>query len=192
MGAVDNAWARDLCLTWEGSDPAELLEQLMTHESCAAFGPVHHFLVGAALLTCAWPHTSKTDLASALDELDSRSSCVPGAACARWGICGASASCGMAFAILAQNEPLRAEGWSEGQLMVSDILKHIAETGAPRCCKRDSRIAVRAAVPWFNKYLNSNLTLGDEIPRCSVSNLNTACLQQQCPFFASSNNLVIS
>lgn len=49
----DCAWAREVCLAWEGTDPGLLLERLMADGRCVAFGPVHHFLVGAALLTCS-------------------------------------------------------------------------------------------------------------------------------------------
>ena len=46
-------WVREACSSWEGNDPAELLEHLMAQGECPAFGPVHHVLVGAALLACA-------------------------------------------------------------------------------------------------------------------------------------------
>lgn len=124
----DKVWIHETCLAWRGEDPAALLEALMSDERCAAFGPVHHFLVGASLLACAWQtvHHDGAGLSEALAELDSRAACVPGATCAKWGVCGAAASCGMAFAVLAGNAPLRREGWSEGQLMVSEILGAIA------------------------------------------------------------------
>ncbi len=117
---------------------------------------------------------------------------------------GAAASCGLAFALLAGNSPLRMEGWSEGQLLVADIhsgiaeagappcckrasrdiLRGIAEAGAPRCCKRDSRIAVAIAVPWFNGHLGTHMTTGEETPACGVSGANSACLGRACPYFA--------
>lgn len=177
-------WVYETCLAWEGNDPAVLLEHLMGDARCVAFGPVHHFLVGASLLACSMNASGEggDGLRAALDEMASRGDCVPGAACAKWGVCGAAASCGMAFAILAGNAPLRVEGWSEGQLMVSDILGQIARAGAPRCCKRDSRIAVRAAVPWFNAHLGTHLILGDEVPVCAVASQNKACLGDSCPY----------
>ena len=184
---MEAAWIQDVCLSWEGSDPAELLEALMAREECPAFGPVHHVLVGAALLTCAQAGekdaAARDLLASALDELEQRATCVPGATCAKWGVCGAAASCGMAFAIMAGNAPLRGEGWSEGQLMVADILQQIAQAGAPRCCKRDTRIAIRTAVPWFNKELGTQLELGDRVPSCAVSDSNSVCLHGACPYY---------
>lgn len=182
--SAECGWVRETCLTWEGSDPGALLERLMRDERCPIFGPLHHVLVGAALLTCAWPAAGDGDLAAAFDEFASRASCVPGAACAKWGVCGAAASCGMAFAVIAGNAPLREEGWSEAQLMVADILGRIARAGAPRCCKRDSRIAVRAAAPWFNQHLNAQMELEAECPTCDVAEANSVCLGFKCSYHA--------
>lgn len=185
VSADERAWIHETCLTWRGEDPAALLEALMSDERCAAFGPVHHFLVGASLMTCAWPMARHdgAGLSEALAELDSRAVCVPGATCAKWGMCGAAASCGMAFAVLAGNAPLCSEGWSEGQLMVSEVLAAIARAGSPRCCKRDSRIAVRTAVPWLNDYFGTGLRVEGTGPVCTVADRNKVCLGCGCPYF---------
>lgn len=119
-----------------------------------------------------------------MDELFDRASCVPGAACAKWGVCGAAASCGMAFAILSGNAPLKKEGWGEGQRMVAQILAAIADAGAPRCCKRDSRIAVRVASSWFNDQLHTGLVESEPVRGCAVCKQNSACLGSGCPFFS--------
>ena len=175
------AWITDICRTWEGSDPAALLEHLMAQDECPAFGPVHHVLTGAALLACM-RRPEGADLDERLELMCERGSLVPGASCAQWGVCGAAASCGMAFAIAAGNAPLRAEGWSEAQLMVAAILERIARAGAPRCCKRDTRIAVREAAAWFNRELDAGFELADTVPVCAVSDKNSACLKGSCPY----------
>ncbi|WP_072372417.1 DUF5714 domain-containing protein [Thermophilibacter mediterraneus] len=178
------AWATRTCEKSDALSPADLLEELMAAPECDAFGPVHHYLVGAALVTCVRNARGEGDLPAQLAELRARSGAVPGAACARWGVCGAAASCGMALAILLENAPLKPEGWSECQLMVSDLLRAIAEAGAPRCCKRDARIAVRGAVPWFERLLGVELAPAASEPRCAVSGRNGACLAGVCPYFA--------
>lgn len=179
---AEYAWARELCRQSESACPAEVLEELMAAPECQAFGPVHHFLTGAALLVAASNAGFAGDLEAELDELAERAACVPGGACARWGVCGAAASCGMALAIAQDNAPLKAEGWSETQLMVADLLEKIARSGAPRCCKRDARIAVRAAMPWFERALGVRLALPTEEPVCAVSAQNTACMGEACPY----------
>ena len=95
----------------------------MSDERCAAFGPLHHFLVGASLLASAWQtvHHDGVGLSEALTELDSRAVCVPGATCAKWGMCGAAASCGVGVsAVLAGNAPLRLRFGARAELMVSE------------------------------------------------------------------------
>ena len=181
-------WVKSACFAWleegAGADAGELLERLMADENCPAFGPAHHALVGAALLACSWRSVGKGELGDALDELFDRASCVPGAACAKWGVCGAAASCGMAFAILSGNAPLKKEGWCEGQRMVAQILAAIADAGAPRCCKRDSRIAARVASSWFNDQLHAGLVESEPVRGCAVCKQNSACLGSGCPFFS--------
>ena len=179
------AWAVSICEGSATTCPADLLEELMAAPECPAFGPIHHFLVGAALLACARNATGVGDLPAQLEELAARAASVPGGACARWGVCGAASSAGMALSILLGNAPLRAEGWSEDVGTVSDLLGRIARAGAPRCCKRDSRIAARGAVPWFNEVLGVALEQPEVEPGCAVSGENSVCLEERCPYFAS-------
>lgn len=136
-------WIVEMLMASTSVAPAALLEEVMADERCVAFGPIHHFIVGAVLLAC-WRNAEASGerdamLKDDLADLMSRSDCVPGATCARWGMCGAAASAGMAYAIVRGNAPLRSEGWQEGQLMVSELLAAIARSGSPRCCKRDAR-----------------------------------------------------
>ncbi len=180
------AWAKDACLSCGEMSPENLLEALMAHPKCPAFGPTHHFLVGAALLTCLRRVQGLDDevLAADLNELLGRSSLVPGATCARWGICGAAISAGMAYAVAADNAPLKHDGWSEGQRMVANIAARIAESGAPRCCKRDSRIAIETAARVFEQDFGVLFPICKPLDPCAVSSENTVCMANACPFFA--------
>ena len=179
--AEDYSWVKQECLQWQGHCPSDLLEHLMTDERCVSFGPVHHYLVGASLLTCM-QQALPLPLEDALNAMAERAAMVPGAACAQWGVCGAAASCGMAFAIMAENAPLKAAGWSEGQAMVSEILAAIAQAGAPRCCKRDSRIAVQVALPWFNECFDAGFEQPSQVPVCASMSHNTVCMGSACVY----------
>lgn len=181
VGKDEIAWVTDACLQVESVQPACLLETLMADARCVPFGPVHHFLPGAVLIACFANANDvcRETLEAQLTELGSRCVCVPGAACAQWGVCGAAASVGMAFAFAHENAPLKKEGWSEGQVAVAEILKAIAATGAPRCCKRDSRIAVELGSKVFG--LNGQTT--EAHPLCASMASNTVCAGAQCRFF---------
>lgn len=180
-------WIIEMLLASSAVSPADLLEEVMADPRCPAFGPLHHFVVGAVLLACrrnaeAAPERQSM-LREDLEEMIARSSCVPGATCARWGVCGAAASAGMAYAIVRGNAPLRDEGWQEGQLMVSDLLQRIARSGSPRCCKRDSRVAVAAAIPYFNALGGPQIIEPKATPSCATHTQNSVCKGSACSFF---------
>lgn len=168
--------------------PAELLEDVIADPRCVAFGPVHHYIVGGALLAC-WrnaeaPPPSRDSLLTAdLEKMAERSNAVPGAACAHWGVCGAAASAGMAYAIIRNNAPLKKEGWAESQLMVSHLLAAIAHAGTLRCCKRDVRVAIREAIRHFNVLGGPQLKESNAVPTCASFAANTACINEACLYF---------
>lgn len=179
-------WVIEKLLASDSTMPAALLEEVMADSQCMAFGPIHHFIVGAVLLTC-WRNAEGAPdrddkLRTDLEEMRSRAGCVPGATCARWGVCGAAASVGMAYAIVRGNAPLRDEGWQEGQLLVSQLLADIAHSGSPRCCKRDTRVAMRGAVPHFNALGGPQMGEWDAVPVCATFPQNSACMGARCPF----------
>lgn len=189
MEARENTtgWVVDKLMSSTSTAPAELMEEVMADPRCPAFGPIHHFIVGATLLAC-WRNAEDAPdreslLRADLEEMAARSSSVPGAACARWGVCGAAASAGMAYAIVRGNAPLRQEGWQEGQLMVSELLALIARSGSPRCCKRDSRVAVAAAVPHFNALGGPQMRESGTVPTCASFPQNGVCMGADCPFY---------
>lgn len=179
-------WVVEVLVKSSSTSPSQLLEEVMADPRCPAFGPIHHFIVGATLLT-SWRNAEasaerETLLRADLEEMRERSSSVPGATCARWGVCGAAASAGMAYAIVRGNAPLKAEGWQEGQVLVSDLLALIARSGSPRCCKRDSRVVATAAVPYFNALGGPQMSESEIVPACVTFVQNSVCMGSACPF----------
>ncbi len=187
MGAEGNlhSWIVEACLASGERAPSRFVEELMTDERCAAFGPVHHVLAGAALLTClrnAQGGSERERLADDLEAFAARAALAPGATCARWGVCGAAVSAGMAFAVAAGNEPLKAAGWSEGQRMVARMGLAIADAGAPRCCKRDVRIVADLAVQAFSEAFDVALERAPFAGPCVAVAKNKVCLEEACPY----------
>ena len=64
--------------------------------------------------------------------------------------------------------------------MTGQALTAIGKNGGPRCCKRDSYLAIREAVRFTKEKLNVEMEL-DEI-KCSRSKLNNQCIEERCPF----------
>lgn len=171
----------EYCLSTAEKDPVALATQLMQLPGVPIHGPVHHLLLPATLLTAFYNETKAIELKAALQEADKRSIEVPGAACAHWGACGAAIGTGMFVSILKDVGPLSLDTWREvGQLTAKSIDK-ISGLGGPRCCKRDSYLALAQAVAYSNESLGTHFPT--DTPSCIFYSNNRQCKGKACPFF---------
>jgi len=170
-----------ICMESESRNPVKILEALMSLPSCHMHGPEHHFLVGSALLTAYHNAGGRIDLAKSLAEMESRSRQVPGGACGFWGACGAGVSTGMFLSIVTQASPLAGASWGLANRMTGCALMAIGSCGGPRCCKRDSYLAVMAAVDFVKEHLGVEME-GSNI-HCTRSEQNNQCRKENCPFY---------
>lgn len=179
-----HTWGMDgifsLCLNETGRDPVKILEKMMSLPFCHMHGPEHHVMVGAALLTAYKNCGGKLDLEKALAEMYSRGRSVPGGACGFWGACGAGISTGMYISIVTGSTPLAKEAWGLSNQMTSAALAKIGAVGGPRCCKRDSYLAITAAVEFTREHLGIEMELGKTV--CTRSAMNNQCIGERCPF----------
>lgn len=169
-----------LCLNEASRNPVEILEKMMSLLFCHMHGPEHHVMVGAALLTAYSNSGGKLDLEKALAEMYSRGKSVPGGACGFWGACGAGISAGMYISIVTGSTPLAGGAWGLSNRMTSAALAKIGEVGGPRCCKRDSYLAITAAVEFTREHLGVEMELGKI--SCTRSAMNNQCIGGRCPF----------
>lgn len=132
-------------------------------------GPEHHIMVGAALLAAYKNTGGDIDLSKALLEMYNRGKSVPGGTCGFWGACGAGISTGMYFSIITNATPLSQKSWGLSNLMTSRALKAIGENGGPRCCKRDSYLAMIEAVNFTKEHMGIEMDLSQVV--CSRSHL---------------------
>lgn len=170
-----------LCLEEKSTDPVEILEKMMSFPTCHMHGPEHHVMVGASLLTAYHNAGGEVNLKPALDEMVRRAKQVPGGACGNWGACGAGISTGMFVSIVTKSSPLATKAWSLSNLMTSKSLEKISMHGGPRCCKRDSYIAVLTAVDFVAEHLGVHMTKPQSVV-CSRSAMNNQCRGAACPF----------
>ena len=169
-----------LCLDETSKDPVEIIEKMMDMPFCHMHGPEHHVMVGAALLTAYRNAGGKIDLGPALTEMMSRGKSVPGGSCGFWGACGAGISSGMFVSIISQSTPLAEEPFALSHRMTASSLEAIAETGGPRCCKRDSYLSITEAVKFVREHFGVEME-SSEI-KCSRSSQNNQCIGKRCPF----------
>ena len=170
-----------ICFHSKSVNPIEIMEKMMSIPACHMHGPEHHTMVGSALLTAYKNAGGEIELKPALYEMQKRGKQVPGGACGFWGACGAGVSTGMYISIALKATPLAKEAWGLSNQMTARALKAIGENGGPRCCKRDSYLAIIEAVKFTNEKLGIKMALNEVT--CSRSHRNNQCIQKECPFY---------
>lgn len=178
---------REVCLNSDSKNPIALAQEIMKNPYIHMHGPEHHILVGAVLLTTVKNTRTNVDLvknldlSAALDEIISRGKQVPGGICGLWGSCGAGVSTGIFLSILTECSPLSKESWGMVNEMTSKSLHSIGSHGGPRCCKRDSFLAILEAVSSLKELFSIELELPEKVV-CTFSSGNGQCLGKKCPF----------
>ncbi|MCI9555892.1 DUF5714 domain-containing protein [Oscillospiraceae bacterium 50-16] len=163
-------------------DPIALVQEIMDEPYIHMHGNEHHIMVGAALITAYRNAGGAVDLDAALEEMCARGESCPGGSCGFWGCCGAAVSCGMFFSIVTKTTPLSGGSWGQANLMTSRALAEIGGLGGPRCCKRNSFTAIRAAAGFVRETLGVELELPEQI-RCRWSPENPQCIRRRCPYY---------
>ena len=183
MAGLDSIFG--LCMEETSTDPIEIIRKMMAQPFCHMHGPEHHVMVGAALLTAYKNAGGDIDLESALKEMVSRGKAVPGGTCGFWGACGAGISAGQFVAIATASTPLAVEPWGLANRMTSAALGAIGNVGGPRCCKRDSYLAILAAIDFAGECLG--VEMKRTVPTCTHSRQNNQCIGKRCPFIKGEN-----
>ena len=170
------------CLTSGEIDPIRLTERLMTHPAIKLHGPEHHYLVAAVLIATCCSSREDADKETLLKVARKRADDVKGGFCGTHGTCGAAMGAGIAASVLFGATPLAKQEWRLANLLTGACLTAIGNAGGPRCCKRDSYLALLIGRDFFNEHLKSGLPQGDP-PSCSFADHNKECLRAACPFF---------
>ena len=169
-----------ICLNTDSKDPVDIIRMMMAEPFCHLHGPEHHVMVGSALLTAYKNAGGDINLGEALMEMQSRGKSVPGGACGFWGACGAGISTGMFVSIITKASPLTQESWGLSNLMTSKALGEIGKIGGPRCCKRDSYLAILSAIDFVKEHFGIEIEKNKVV--CTHSSINNQCIGSRCPF----------
>ncbi len=103
-----------------------------------------------------------------------------GGFCGLQGACGAGIGTGTFVAVATGSTPLAGPARGLSNRMTARALQVIAETDAPRCCKRDSFLAILAAARFAREHLGVHLPARG--PACEWSGTNRECLGEACAF----------
>ena len=171
---------RHICLNSLEADASILMQTIRSHPHFRTHGPEHHSLVPAVILTTmrkAGYNISDEQINTGID----RGQTIAGGACASLGVCGAAIGAGIAFSIFMGATPYDGDKRQTVQQVTQKVLGKIAFYNAPRCCQRDSWIALQEASKLlqnkFSKTFPTGLIVCEQFPE------NKECIKDQCPLW---------
>lgn len=171
------------CMGSNLTDPIQMAQILMRDERIKMHGPEHHFLVPAVLLSAYYnvngDHQMKGEK---IQQAGKRAKNVLGGFCGFYGACGAAVGTGIFISLVLEANPLSTSEWRLANLITAVSLTKIAELGGPRCCKRDTFLAIIEATDFIQKHLNAKLDTNRNF-KCEFSKFNKECLTGGCPFY---------
>lgn len=188
-----NEFIKNKCLDYKGIDPMALAVDIMNSPKIRIYGPEHHFILPAVMLTSVYnfqhSQRDKDELMKILEETEKRVEKESPRECAyHLGGCGAAIGTGIFASIFAGKNLTKDETWSLANSLVADSLKHVAEAGGPRCCKRDTYISIETSVDFLKNHFNIELPITQG--RCTFSLRNSACKREECYFYDMRYSLV--
>ena len=180
--------AQALCLDAYGRPeavtPLGLLEELMDIPGLPMHCPPHHFILPAVLITLAARATGmpRARFEEDLAEIRERAEDVPGGSCGFYGTCGAAVGVGLFFSVFTVTDPHSETHWGNCNLVTGRALGSIGGISGPRCCKRNSFLALESALSSLREILDMDLgTAGPILSK--YHNDNPDCKGPKCPFF---------
>jgi len=178
-----NGLIEQYCRTTQLKDPHRIAITLMKNPLINMHGPEHHFLVPAALLA-AWYNKHKNTVLkdAAIITARRRAEDIKGGFCGSHGACGAAIGTGIFVSLITGATPLSREEWRLANLMTSESLRVIGENGGPRCCKRNTFLAIDAAISYLKTHFATELSVENKII-CEFAILNPECLGEECCYY---------
>jgi hypothetical protein len=171
---------RDVLKSTTSTNPAEILEKVMSHPSVPMHGPEHHAMVPAILVTAA-RNAGYPVPEGAVEKAIERGAKVPGGWCGFYGACGAGIGVGVAVSVLTKATPLTGQARRLANEATAFTLGRMVDNGA-RCCKRATRNALKAAVEFLQTRMGINLESADKV-RCGYVKRNRECLGRDCAYY---------
>ena len=175
----------DFCEKTTLKDPFKIADEIMEHPNFKVYGPEHHVLVPAAILTALKNNDIKKPSGEEITLMDikeaiRRGSQIPGGWCGFFGSCGAGMGAGIAISIFTGATPAKDKPRTLANQMTSRALAKIADD-LEHCCKRSVRIAIIEFLEFIKENFNINLNYKRE--SCIFSSINNKCEKEKCPIF---------
>jgi hypothetical protein len=171
---------KEILSTTQSTDPAAIMEQVLSHPAVPMHGPEHHVIVPAAIVTAA-KNAGYAVPEGALDKVIERASKFPGGWCGLYGDCGAAVGAGIAVSVLTGATPLTGKPRTLAMAATSQAMATMLDE-QPRCCKKATRRAIQSAVEFLRKNLDINLPDAGQTA-CTYSIRNKECAREKCPYY---------
>ncbi len=171
---------KQVCLHTRNSDATSIMQTIRSHPQFNVNGPEHHAMIPAVILTGlrnAGNSITDDQIMTAIE----RGQTIAGGACAFFGVCGAAVGAGIALSVLWGATPLDGDKRQAVQLAVQKVLGKIASYNAPRCCQRDSWLALQSAAEILNENMGKKLMV--QQIECEQYRQNKECIHDQCPLW---------
>lgn len=172
----------EYCLSSDSDDPYEVFKGIIGMDIVRMHDYKHHVIVGSALLTANRNAGYECDLEAMLREMLKRGRKVPPGSCGLMGNCGAAVSVGIFLSILTGTTPYSEDTWGDVNLATAQVLIQMALIGGPRCCKRNSMIALKVGTQIAADKFGSRMEIRSEM-KCRMSDRNKECIKDRCPFY---------
>ena len=172
------ARAYNICFKTDIKDPIAILNKLFEIPGLHMHGPEYHSIVPAAIVT-AYANIKGLEKTSMLKEAIARGQDVKGGSCGLHGVCGAASGAGIAYSIINGVTPLSGQKRGNAMKVTAAALTEMSNYGGPRCCKRESALAVETTVNFIDE-------LGEQVMdryNCSQFGNNQECLRKECRYF---------
>lgn len=190
MALTPVEFVKSMCLKYKGIDPIELAVDIMNSPVIKMHGAEHHFIVPAVLLTCLHNLQQSTEsLADKIAIVERRAALETPDKCSyNLATCGAAIGTGVFLSVYLHRELADEDEWSMSNVIVAESLKKVAESGGPRCCKRDTYLSLSTAANFIRERFALELPLSQA--KCTFSLRNKTCKHEECEFYNLSNSLV--
>lgn len=165
-------------------NPFDMALALMKSPNVKMHGPEHHFLVPAVLLSAFYNTLERPDEKEGrIKKARKRAENVLGGFCGFYGDCGAAVGTGIFISVVTDATPLSNEEWRLSNLVTAQSLYMIANAGGPRCCKRNSLLALQEAVRFAKERFQVEMETTPEPLECEFHDWNKECKKADCRFY---------
>jgi hypothetical protein len=157
----------------------------MKHHNFKLYGPEHHVLTPAVILTSLRNNGIKKVNGEVITLFDikeaiRRASKIPGGWCGFYGSCGAGMGSGITISILTGATPSTDIQRSLANEMTSKSLAKIADN-LEHCCKRSVKLAICETLDFIKEKFNIDLDY--QYKKCDFSDVNEKCEKEKCSFY---------